>query len=331
VARACKPRALGASINQTRMCGNIPTVVFALCVAVRVSVFSLFVAMIWRSKALYSQRSKYYLPPGCFSEKIKAMPTRKAPMRKEPTLAADRALRAITQQLDSLQKLKDRRFDEAEAEETEWEHFTQSVIETAFGDPSSELTKFFRARNAGQHNLRGVSPGQRQINFQMRIKEQEALLRSLVSTLRLQLPEEEIKGVYEPGDEYAFYRDLTSLIQTAVRDVLIVDAYLDQKVFNLYVSKVPTGTPARILSKRIGNNVETVARMYVKSRPLELRSSADIHDRAVFLDQRGWVIGQSIKDAASQKPTYMIELNEPLLTPSSDAYNRIWAAATVVI
>ncbi len=58
---------------------------------------------------------------------------------------------------------------------------------------------------------------------------------------------------------------------------------------------------------------------------LEMRSRADVHDRAIFLDQRGWVIGQSLKDAARKKPTYMIELNEPSLRASRDVHNRIWA------
>jgi hypothetical protein len=59
-------------------------------------------------------------------------------------------------------------------------------------------------------------------------------------------------GVYEPGDEYAFYRDLSSLVQAANTDILIVDGYLSEQVFNLYVSKVPNGTSVRILSKKIG-------------------------------------------------------------------------------
>ena len=147
----------------------------------------------------------------------------------------------------------------------------------------------------------------------------------------MQLPEEEIQSVYESGDQYAFYRDLSSLVQVATRDILIIDAYLDEDLFNLYVSKVPDGAAVRILSNRIGANVQTVARMYAKSRYLELRSSADIHDRTVFVDQRGWVIGQSIKDAAKKKPTYLIELGEPLLTVSRDKYGRIWTSATVVI
>lgn len=259
------------------------------------------------------------------------MPPRKPPVQKEPTLPPERTLRAITQQLENLHKLKNRSYQEADAEETEWEHLTRSIIEAGFGDPSSSLSKFHMATTAGQHNMMGVSPRQRQINFESRVRAQEALLRSLVSTLRLQLPEEEIKGVYEAGDDYDFYRDLSSLIVTATKDILIVDAYLDEQLFNLYVSKVPDNATVRILSNRIGSNVETVARMYAKSRSLELRSSADIHDRHVFLDHRGWIIGQSIKDAARKKPTYMIELNEPSLTASRDAHNRIWMAATAVI
>jgi hypothetical protein len=259
------------------------------------------------------------------------MARKAAAIQKQPILGPERAMRAITEQLDALQKLKDRECQEAEAEETEWEHVTRGIIELAFGNPSTSLSKFHMATAAGRHNIMGISPHQQQVNFVMRIKAQEALLRSLVATLRLQLPEAEIKGVYEAGDQYAFYRDLGSLIQTATKDVLIVDAYLDEEVFNLYVSKVPDGAPVRMLSNKIGANVETVARMYAKGRPLELRSSADIHDRAVFVDQNGWVIGQSIKDAARKKPTYMIQLHEPSLTASRDAYSRIWTAATVVI
>lgn len=246
-------------------------------------------------------------------------------------MAPERAVRALTQQLDRLQNLKNRKYEEADAEETEWAHLTQNIIETAFGDPSSSLDKFHTASHAGIHLMGGMSPQQYQTNFESRVKEWEALLRALISALRLQLPEEEIKGMYEPGEEYAFYRDLSSLIVTTTQDIFIVDAYLDEKVFNLYVDKVPAAATVRILSNKISANVETVAKMYAKSRPLELRSSADLHDRVIFLDQRGWVVGQSIKDAARKKPTYLIELNEPLLDAARDVHNRIWAAATVVI
>ena len=157
-----------------------------------------------------------------------------------PTLEPERAMRAIADQLEALQKLKGRTCQEADAEETEWEHVTRSIIELAFGNPSTSLSKFHMATAAGRHNMMGISPHQQQVNFEMRIKSQEALLRSLVATLRLQLPEADIKGVYEAGDQYHFYRDLGSLIQTAAKDVLIVDAYLTRKFLTFTSAKFPT-------------------------------------------------------------------------------------------
>jgi hypothetical protein len=162
--------------------------------------------------------------------------------------------------------------------------------------------------------------------------ELNALLPDIESALELlEEAEEKIKGVYEPGEAYDFYRDLSSLLLAATQGILIIDAYIDEKVFDLYVTKVSSNATVRILSKKIEGNTETVARMYASKRPLEIRSSAKVHDRTIFIDQRGWVIGQSIKDAARQKPTYLVELNEPSLTAVRDAYDRIWTAAKVII
>jgi len=245
-------------------------------------------------------------------------------------MVPERALKALAQQLEALQKIKNRPYREAEDEEREWEHVTHGIIEAAFGDPSSALNNFYRARSAGTHIIGGMSPHEHQSNFEARVRAYEAVLRSQVSLLRIQLPEEEIKGVYGPGEQYDFYRDLSSLIATATQEIFIVDAYLDEKVFNLYVDKVPGSATVRILSNNIGANAETVAKMYATNRSLTLRSSADVHDRMLFIDPRGWVIGQSIQDAARKKPTYLIELEEPSLSTERDIHNRIWAAATIV-
>jgi len=160
--------------------------------------------------------------------------------------------------------------------------------------------------------------------------ELDALLPDIESALEI-IAEAEIQGLYEPGEDYAFYRDLSFLLLAASRDILIVDAYIDEKVFNLYVTKVSSSATVRILSNKIDYNSQTVARMYVNNRPLEMRSSADVHDRTIFIDERGWVIGQSIKDAARKKPTYLIELNETLLTAARDVHQRIWTSAKVIV
>ena len=40
---------------------------------------------------------------------------------------------------------------------------------------------------------------------------------------------------------------------------------------------------------------------YVTGGNFQLRSSTAIHDRVIFQDNRVWVIGQSLKDAAKKK------------------------------
>jgi hypothetical protein len=49
----------------------------------------------------------------------------------------------------------------------------------------------------------------------------------------------------------------------------------------------------------------------------------------IFVDQRAWVCGQSLKDAAKKKPTYVVEIEDAgLMRP---AYENIWNSATVIV
>jgi hypothetical protein len=263
------------------------------------------------------------------------MATRKPIGVTAPAFPAEKGIALLRQQLEVLGQFKGKRHSEVQSAEKEWQHLTGSIVQKSFDSASTNRMKFETALYSGGH-LQQSDFGRRQIDsrqpaFESRINALEPLLKGMIKELELCLPTDEIKGVYESGEEYAFYRDLSSLIVTAAKDVFIIDTYLNEKVFNLYVDKVPRGVTIRILSNNIGANVELVARMYAKSGPLQLRSSGDIHDRAIFLDQRGWVIGQSIKDAARAKPTYMIQLDEPLLAASRDVHQDLWTAATSII
>ena len=58
---------------------------------------------------------------------------RRSQNQREPDLSPERALRALSQQLEKLQSLKNRNFHEAESEKTEWEYLTYDIIEDTFG------------------------------------------------------------------------------------------------------------------------------------------------------------------------------------------------------
>jgi hypothetical protein len=48
----------------------------------------------------------------------------------------------------------------------------------------------------------------------------------------------------------------------------------------------------------------------------------------IFVDQRVWACGQSLKDAAKKKPTYIVEIDEALMRL---VYEAIWAASQAII
>jgi hypothetical protein len=218
----------------------------------------------------------------------------------------------LRQQLARLQELKGWHHDEASADESRWEQLTESIVERTFGKPSTNLANFYTARSTGSFYFGEMSDGELQDNFSRRIQAFDAFLQSTIEQIEIFLSGAEIKGAYDPGDEYAIYRDLSVIIESATIEVLIVDAYLDEKPFNLYVEKVAPHVAVRTLTNKVGSNVEAVAKMFASRRTLELRASPTVHDRVLFLDKRGWVIGQSLKDAKA-KPTYLVELTEPAL------------------
>lgn len=71
-----------------------------------------------------------------------------------------------------------------------------------------------------------------------------------------------------------------------------------------------------------------VAKFVAQSRvAVEVRCSNAIDDRVLILEGRScWVLGQSIKDAAKAKPTYLAPLDATTAQMKMDAYETIWNA-----
>jgi hypothetical protein len=259
----------------------------------------------------------------------------KRPTQSAGTLDPVIALRGLVTQLAALNSLKGRKVADAEDEEREWEQLTQSILERVFGKESSNVGKFHGARWSGSHAVRDVyeyhDDGQEQINFDLRQRAYASLIRGAIAELKLVIPDDEVRGTYQAGEAYEFYRDLSALLTSGTREVFIIDAYLDEVVFNLYVDKIPAGTSVRILTGKTGKNVGAIATLYAKGKQLQLRISTSIHDRALFIDNRGLLVGQSIKDAAHDKPTTVTEMSEPMLTLFRDAHETIWLSATILV
>jgi hypothetical protein len=115
-------------------------------------------------------------------------------------------LKALTEQVEVLQKLKGHQYDEADEDGTLWTYLTQSYIETFFGNPSPTLDRLYAAGSPGVISLGvGTRPQEYQSRFEARVTEHEALLQSLIAVAWPQFPEDKINATYAPGEQYDFY------------------------------------------------------------------------------------------------------------------------------
>jgi hypothetical protein len=259
------------------------------------------------------------------------MPPRRKQELKEADWPPERTIRILKQQRDALQSFRGKTFHEIDSAEQEWSEFTLSALIHGFGEGSQNVSNFYSARSAGVHNLMGISDFQRQKNLELRIERYQATLSSSIRELEAMLPESDLRGAYESGDDFAFYLDLKGILITSTKEVFIVDNYLNTDFFELYVTPIPAGVPVRILTDQLKGNLESVANKFATRGRFELRSSDKVHDRHVFVDGRGWMIGQSIKDAGRKKPTYMVEIGAGLVASVQKIYEEIWVAAKIVV
>jgi hypothetical protein len=91
--------------------------------------------------------------------------------------------------------------------------------------------------------------------FQARLNAYEATLKSTIDELRMDLPEPGIKGVYEPGNQYEFYRDIATCLKLGKSDIFIIDPYLNTEIFDVYANAILRTAAFRLLSAKIPSDV----------------------------------------------------------------------------
>jgi hypothetical protein len=223
------------------------------------------------------------------------MPIKQTPGKKEPDWTAEKTIRVLRQQLAELEKVKTLAPLDAYKEKEGWTQVTRAAITHGFGEQSQTLFNFNFAHYKAIHK-------DELKDFRAVTEAHETVLNSAIRELEFMLPGAELKSAYDSGDEFAFYLDLKGILASATVDIFIVDAYLNRDFFELYVATVKTGVILRIMTDQLRGNLGAVAQKYANNQTLELRSSPDVHDRHIFIDQRGWIVGQSIKDAAKKNP-----------------------------
>lgn len=119
-----------------------------------------------------------------------------------------------------------------------------------------------------------------------------------------------IEKVYKPGQIYDFYRDIQKITLTAKNEVFVIDAYAHEDVIELYLDKLQSGIKMMILTRKPkGNFLNVAVKFKLKhGNSFKVKTNEKCHDRLFFVDKKCYVIGQSIEKAATDKPTYLCEI-----------------------
>lgn len=169
------------------------------------------------------------------------------------------------------------------------------------------------------------SPAMREIN----IAQIFGALHRAVAEMELSLPAETGQA-FGPGAVYDFFKELNALMASASASLLVIDAFIDDSVFDAYLSSVPKGVVIRLLTRKASPNLKQAIEKFNAQHgaAIEARASHAFHDRVVFVDGSDcWVVGQSIKDAAKSMPTYLAPLSPDIATGKLADYEVIWKQA----
>ena len=109
---------------------------------------------------------------------------------------------------------------------------------------------------------------------------------------------------------YEALRDIQKLLKSAKADVGIIDPYVDDSLFELYLDYINPNARIRIITENMYQKFKEVAKRFKIQKPFfEVRTVPNVHDRYLIIDNRVWIVGSSL-NTAGLKPLYLIELND---------------------
>lgn len=126
--------------------------------------------------------------------------------------------------------------------------------------------------------------------------------------------------------EFEFYQRLHPHFENATDEVFIVDSFVDEELFKLYLAETSQDIEKRILMKKPQGNFDAVAEKFTKNNNhrVEVRQHPECHDRLLFVDDRCFAVGISIKDAG-RKPTYLVEFDS--VENFREPWEELWKEA----
>lgn len=133
---------------------------------------------------------------------------------------------------------------------------------------------------------------------------------------------------YGKKSPFKFHLDIKEIIENSNEEIFIIEPFVTDHILELTLKDLNRKRKIRILTNSKNadkrGKFSKLSNLFKKEfSDYEVRESEEIHDRGIFIDKKeGWILGQSIKDAANNKPTYLVKLRNA--KPLESIYHSIW-------
>lgn len=130
--------------------------------------------------------------------------------------------------------------------------------------------------------------------------------------------------VFDNGTSHSFDKFLRNIFRSAKKNADIADTYVSGNIFDNLLDEIPKAVPIRFIYKKdTGGFVSRSGRFGVEYN-FQSKISNGFHDRFILVDDVGYIIGPSLKDAADKKPATMVVLDSSDSKKLSKLFSSLW-------
>ena len=124
---------------------------------------------------------------------------------------------------------------------------------------------------------------------------------------------------------HTFDKFLRKIFAKAKRQVLIADSWVDETVFDNVLDVIPQSIPVKLIYAQARGSFDQRARRFsTEYKKFAARRYKSLHDRFMVVDDTGYVLGPSIKDAASNSPALVVELHAKEKRLLQSFFDELW-------
>ena len=149
-----------------------------------------------------------------------------------------------------------------------------------------------------------------------------------------------VQGAFiQAGGTFDAFVAFGKAVESAAKEVMIVDPYADAKALTDFAVQVPEGVAVRVLADAeyrkatLKPATESWQTQHGVSRPLEVRLTPKkaLHDRLILVDNKlVWTLGQSLNAIGARAPTSIVRVDPETSALKVAAYEDLWAGATPI-